>query len=104
MTKVEEAEGGASEQLSKAAETTPPPQKKRNFAAPSAKPPAQSSLARFLLGTAAGMVMGLAGVIYLSSSAAGESAPQATATAITQVPAKPSELIDLIDLTPGSRM
>lgn len=91
----EEEGAEVAEQFSKAAEMTSPPAKKQISTAPSAQPPAQSSLARFVLGTVAGMVMGLAGVIYLSSSAAGETVPPAAA-AITQVSAPVAEPANLV--------
>ncbi len=100
----EEEGGRTAEQLAKAAETTPPHVPKRNRAAPSAEPPGRSSLARFLLGTCAGMVMALAAAVYLSSSAAGESASPAAATASTQIFAPAAKPVDLIALTPGKRM
>lgn len=91
----EEEGAEVAEQFSKATEMTSPPAKKRTSTALSAESPAQSSLARFALGTVAGMVMGLAGVIYLSSSAAGETVSTAAA-AITQISAlvaKPANLV-----------
>lgn len=99
-SKEEEATVGVGEQISNAPETTTMPAKKRISAASSATPPAQSSLARFVLGTVAGMVMGLAGVIYLSSSAAGETVPPAAA-AILQISATAAELVNLFETTLG---
>lgn len=100
-SKAEEARARAAEQLTKAAEPTPPPVKVRHSEVRLAEPPAQSSLARFMLGTVAGMVMGLAGIIYLSASAAGKTVSPSASTAITHIAAPAAAPTNLIEAAPA---